>query len=422
MKILSLAINVKDDDRRDKITYNFILKELNWLAAAGVEVFYLSDLPEHKSENGVMYLSKDKILESSTFIRRISNVMFLLRHLSFFLPMIRHSFSKTMRVCGVERACAKIIKKHKIDCIHSHFFEPFGESLVLASRRFRIPVVATLRGAELRAMPQFSYGARLDPFYDAALRKSLPYVHFITAPSRYLCSMLLELFGAQGSRIKYLPNGVEPISCRKTLPPPQEPITFIGVANMFPIKNFQLVFRALRHLSERFDFQAHFVGSGVILDTFREHLSTFKHVHVHREMPKTQLFPLMARCDFLVHPSYSEGMPNVVLEAQAMGLPCVLSDIDVHREIVIDGKNGYLFDPYKYDGFIEKMSLALSSRQMLWDMRELCMRAASSFTLEKKMLEMMEIYNALINTSYETLCDPAAIVDGIRKEYTYATT
>ena len=44
--------------------------------------------------------------------------------------------------------------------------------------------------------------------------------------------------------------------------------------------------------------------------------------------------------DALVFPSYREGFPNVVLQAGAMGLPCIVTDISGSNEIIIEGKNG----------------------------------------------------------------------------------
>jgi len=46
--------------------------------------------------------------------------------------------------------------------------------------------------------------------------------------------------------------------------------------------------------------------------------------------------------DCLVFPSYREGFPNVVMQAGAMGLPCIVSDINGCNEIIEDTKNGYI--------------------------------------------------------------------------------
>ena len=49
-----------------------------------------------------------------------------------------------------------------------------------------------------------------------------------------------------------------------------------------------------------------------------------------------------ATANALVFPSYREGFPNVVIEAGAMGLPSIVTDINGSREIIIDGENGMI--------------------------------------------------------------------------------
>lgn len=49
-----------------------------------------------------------------------------------------------------------------------------------------------------------------------------------------------------------------------------------------------------------------------------------------------------ANADCLVMPSYREGFPNTVLEAGAMGLPSIVTDINGSREIIVDGENGII--------------------------------------------------------------------------------
>ena len=52
--------------------------------------------------------------------------------------------------------------------------------------------------------------------------------------------------------------------------------------------------------------------------------------------------PYFALSDSLVFPSYREGFPNVVMQAGAMGLPSIVSDINGCNEIIIEGENGII--------------------------------------------------------------------------------
>lgn len=65
--------------------------------------------------------------------------------------------------------------------------------------------------------------------------------------------------------------------------------------------------------------------------------------------------PYYAQADALVFPSYREGFPNVVLEAGAMGLPCIVTDINGCNEIVFDGINGTIIQPRSEQELYEAM-------------------------------------------------------------------
>ncbi|ROI09218.1 glycosyltransferase family 1 protein [Chryseobacterium sp. H3056] len=60
---------------------------------------------------------------------------------------------------------------------------------------------------------------------------------------------------------------------------------------------------------------------------------------------RSDVRPYFALADTLVFPSYREGFPNVVLQAGAMELPAIVSDINGCNEIIIDGENGLIVPP-----------------------------------------------------------------------------
>ena len=67
------------------------------------------------------------------------------------------------------------------------------------------------------------------------------------------------------------------------------------------------------------------------------------------------------KSDCFVMPSYREGFPNTVLEAGAMGLPSIVTDINGSREIILNGENGIIVPSKDVESLYEAM------KQMLLD-------------------------------------------------------
>ena len=86
--------------------------------------------------------------------------------------------------------------------------------------------------------------------------------------------------------------------------------------------------------------------------------------------------PWLAAADALVFPSYREGFPNVVIEAGALDLPSIVTDINGSREIIVHGKNGVIVPPRNAQALLQAMTqfvqnlqatqaMAANARQMI---------------------------------------------------------
>lgn len=72
----------------------------------------------------------------------------------------------------------------------------------------------------------------------------------------------------------------------------------------------------------------------------------------------------LAISDIFVFPSYREGFPNVVMQAGAMELPCIVTDINGCNEIIEDGVNGLIIPVKDKESLKEKMLLLMNNSDL----------------------------------------------------------
>jgi len=78
-------------------------------------------------------------------------------------------------------------------------------------------------------------------------------------------------------------------------------------------------------------------------------------------VPHQDLPSIYQRATVFVLPSYSEALGMAIMEAMASGLPVVASDISGPRELVKDGKTGFLVKPGEPEIIKEKLSILLEN-------------------------------------------------------------
>jgi len=74
-----------------------------------------------------------------------------------------------------------------------------------------------------------------------------------------------------------------------------------------------------------------------------------------------ELLAYYAAADCFVMPSYREGFPNTVMEAGALGLPSIVTDINGSREIIKEGINGMVVPPQNEDRLYQAMAVMITS-------------------------------------------------------------
>lgn len=106
--------------------------------------------------------------------------------------------------------------------------------------------------------------------------------------------------------------------------------------------------------------------------------------------------PFLMASDALAFPSYREGFPNVVMQAGAMGLPSIVSNINGCNEIIVDGINGKIIPPKDENVLFEAMKYFVENENEVKDM------ASRSREMITTRYERGKIWNALLK-EYQSL-------------------
>ncbi|MGR5154513.1 glycosyltransferase family 4 protein [Photobacterium swingsii] len=178
----------------------------------------------------------------------------------------------------------------------------------------------------------------------------------------------VDSLGAKDEQLEVIANGVDNIKYspvtddKKKLTRYQlglkEDSTVVGmVGRLWNQKNPQAYIEAaINTLSKNVDADFVLVGDGelkVILENKVEEAGFSNRVHFlgwRSDIPQ-----ILAALDIFVLPSLWEGMPLAILEAQATGLPCVVSNIQGNNHLVTNNKDGLLFDLREPEQLSEKI-------------------------------------------------------------------
>ncbi len=154
------------------------------------------------------------------------------------------------------------------------------------------------------------------------------------------------------------------------------------IARISPLKGHQFIIRAAPQIAARNpDVKFLFVGDGHI----RRQMGKLAHKQGVRDRvvfaglrDYGEIPALIAAMDLVVHTSLREGLARVLPQAFLSGVPVVSYDVDGAREVVINGKTGWLVEPESIDGLAAAVCEALgdldAARAMALAGREICER------------------------------------------------
>jgi glycosyltransferase involved in cell wall biosynthesis len=179
-------------------------------------------------------------------------------------------------------------------------------------------------------------------------------------------------------------------------------IQIITVGRLVDIKNQAVLLMAFKRVVESIpDVQLCIVGTGPLreeLEARAKALGIREHMQFLGELPREDVYRRLAESDLFVMPSTSEGFCVAAVEAMAVGLPVVVSDIDVFHEVV--GDIGIFADPNNPAEFADAIVDLLKHPEKHERLGRRCKeRVRSIFSIEKTARKYYKIYKLVSEIS-----------------------
>ena len=157
------------------------------------------------------------------------------------------------------------------------------------------------------------------------------------------------------SKMVVIPNGIDTnhfdrakfSNCdRRSLRLPEDKLILTTIANFRYQKGHNFLLHVIGALAEKFDY-VHFVwvGAGPLRDQLEqeaEALGVAEKITILNYVDDVRL--VLACTDIYLMPSMEEGMPRCLMEAMAMTLPCIATNVGGTPEVIKNGVNGLLAD------------------------------------------------------------------------------
>jgi glycosyltransferase involved in cell wall biosynthesis len=249
-----------------------------------------------------------------------------------------------------------LLRAGRYDIIHCHATDLIGFIVALVGKITGKPVILKL-STNGEFQYGFGYGKVRAAWLGAAFERIRTCVMRFTATNAHIVALnregLDELRRVGAKRPVVLPNGVDRtvyfpateldrLRLREKFSFGRADVIFLFTGRFVHRKGIDLLLTAFRSFLERRGFEETglwlcLVGSGDMQeDPVHEQIDSIVSScsdHIKVLPPIGSIADYLQIADAFVFPSRKEGMPNSVLEALAAGLPCILSDIEPHREI-----------------------------------------------------------------------------------------
>ena len=179
-----------------------------------------------------------------------------------------------------------------------------------------------------------------------------------------VCKKPMKVLGygnVKGVDMEHYSLRKEVVAMSKALEEEHKPFSFLFVGRIVGDKGINELVSAFEQLNKlRNNTRLFLVGNDEseldpISDLAKRLIASNKAIHLEGSKYGDELLAYYAASDCFVFPSYREGFPNVVIEAGAMGLPSIVTNINGSREIIVPKENGVIIPPKNEEALYEAM-------------------------------------------------------------------
>jgi len=245
-------------------------------------------------------------------------------------------------LCG--RAIRKSLTRFKPDVVLAYWLYPDAYGAMLAARHSGLPLVAGARGSDIRVRDAISRWLT---------RQVVRRANRLLMVSADLGRLAVQEYGADATRVSVIPNGCDSATfrlgdraaARDNLGVSQDAEVVLYVGRLVAEKGLRELLEALQLLvTQRPRWQLVIIGNGPMQDELRTLTAGNRNVRLTGVLPPDAVAQWMVAANLVTLPSYSEGHPNVLVEALACGRPVVATTVGGIPEVV-DAACGVLIPP-----------------------------------------------------------------------------
>ena len=297
-----------------------------------------------------------------------------------------------------------VLNINNISLIHAHF-GPAGLEILQIAVKLGLPLIVTFHGYDASMLLRFEK-------YRNNLKELFNYANMITV-SKFIKNDLVKL-GAKPEKINVIRCGipvydfdrVERIPVKMKMSKNEE-ISFLQVSNFVKKKGHKYTIKAFYNFLKTYkNAKLILAGEGQLkkeIYSLCKELNLLDNVSFPGLVNQDQVIHLMKNADVFVHHSVTtdqgdkEGIPTVLMEAMATGLPCISTYHSGIPELIDNNINGILVQEKDIDAFTNALKNLINIPDNLGiKARETVVKY---FNLEIEMGKTFSLYNTLLNSN-----------------------